>query len=124
MKYLNGSDCPIVKDFYLSRIPAMHTAITAEAMAGLAPYLIEKDITNWLDPYVKALVSNLDITIKTEVESSLALSQFHLSQECAAAVDRRLNDWLQYFNNKKQTDLMSVIEKLKANLESHRNITF
>lgn len=123
--YLQEKDIPIVKEYYRSHRPTVHDAETAKIYSQLASFLKKAEIAEWLDAFMQAIVSVKNSqSERSEIRNALTQIQDLLSKDCAAAQDRRLDDWIAHYSKESKIEVAEMIKVLKKELQLSREIPF
>jgi hypothetical protein len=89
-------------------------------LAGIAKYLAVEDVTIWLDPLVRSIISpSTSDNLRKRIERYLAEeASAETSGEVDAAIDKRLDQWIRRLAP--NPDQVAAVEGLKAAIEAHR----
>ncbi|MFH0992145.1 MAG: hypothetical protein V1799_19255 [bacterium] len=125
LAFLQDKDIPIVKEYYHSRRPSIHNPETAKSYSLLTPFLGKNDITDWLDPFLRAITSTKSSeSDRSAVKNELTVAQFNLSEEAVVRVDKRLEEWISFYREKNDTERTDVMTTLLNELQSVRDLPF
>lgn len=121
LEFLSPQNIAMVREHLLGNAPSVHNIITANRLKGIAPYLEESDVTKWLDPFVRALVSNtLKELTKQGVHDLLLEESMKASDQLYSVISNRLQVWSEYSTNNSENGKSVVIQALKAEIDYWR----
>ena len=123
MSWLEQSELPLVKGYYLSQIPPMHTVTSAREARKLAPYLVESDMQKWIGPFLTLLLSaEVSPEERADVRGALLDAQIDLKSEAAMGLDRELDEWIELQRVKRNAKAESLLVSLKDEIQRRREL--
>lgn len=121
LEYVEGANRSLVKQHLLSSAPSAHTAASGETAAGLAVFLETDDVTAWLDPYIRALLSRtFPVDTKNQVRIALVGAMEMTKRPIDERIDRRIDQWIRNLRENDHTGDASVLEELKTAIGNSR----
>jgi hypothetical protein len=122
LKHVPLGERGIIKQHLFSRLPSGHTAESVQIIEGLSPFLEPTDVRQWVDPFVRALISTANseeerATVRTTFIRSLT---FLVPHELHDAIDQRIEDWQRHSAKSDQDEDAAVLEQLKADIQADR----
>lgn len=119
--YLAAQHVAIVKEYFLSLTKGPHTPRTADVLARLAPYLEVADIKAWVDPFVRAAVTNaVDDGARELVEKAFLRGFWLLPANLETALTGRITEWEKHFTSKKQEEERIAVHQLLQRIEDQQ----
>ncbi len=125
LKWLDETDLPLVKGYYLSQVPLVHNVTSAREAKKLAPYLAESDMPKWTDPFLTVLLSpEASVEDRTNVRAALLDTQTELTTEAWMGLDRRVDEWIALQTAKKHAESVMLLTGLKDEIRKRRELVF
>jgi hypothetical protein len=121
LKYVAVNHAAMVRQHLLGLVPSTHTATTLQLVDGIAEHLEPSEISAWLDPFVRTLLSaQVSAPVKATTRSHLLAATMSTSTAADGQLDRRLNDWVGHLEKNSSAEQAAVIRSLKEEIESMR----
>jgi hypothetical protein len=122
LKFVETGYQEMVRHHLLSRIPSVHDSASIDTAAGLVAYLKPDEIPQWLDPFIRALISSATKpALRNKIHQHVAQEAFaETTPELDAAIDSRLKDWERHFKEGSNEKQLKLLEALKSDVESNR----
>lgn len=121
LKYVAGNHAKMVHQHLLALVPSTHTARTLRILDGIAEHLEPSEIQEWLDPFVRTLLSaQVSESVKATVRNHLLTATMSTSTGSDGMLDHRLNDWIRHLEKNSSAEQVQIIRSLKEEIESMR----
>jgi len=105
----------------LGFIPNNHNECSLAQFNGIQTYINANNIQNWFDSIIKScLSSNCDSEIKNKAKSHLGYVDSQIDDELSKCIDRRIKDWIRYFEKQENEEKLEIIKDLEQDLEITR----
>ena len=121
LKFVPLQHQAMVREHLLGRVSYVHTLSTLELIEGIGEYLQPTDVVDWLDPFIRTLVST---TVKDNVKQRARLRLFEdatlTSGEVNTAIDQRLDDWIRHYEKGDAPEKTEFARALKNDLIAQR----
>lgn len=122
LKYVAGNHAKMVRQHLLGLVPSTHTSRTLQVVDGIAKHLEPSEIQEWLDPFVRTLLSaQVSASVKATVRNHLLTATMSTSTASDGMLDRRLNDWIRHLEKNSSMEQAGIIRSLKEEIESMRS---
>ncbi len=115
LRYLTGIEQSMVKDYYVAKLPLIHTDRTAEHALELIDYLEPRDVVAWLDPFIRAILDSQAAPSKTLItRKALMEAAGHAPNEyILSAIEKRFEDWARHYESRNQTSQVEALKRLR-----------
>jgi hypothetical protein len=111
----------MVREHLLGRVPNLHTLSSLRLLEGIGEYLQPSDDCKWLDPIIRTLSSNtVRENVKQKTREYLLDEASLTSDEFNVAVDKRLDAWIKFYEERKSSENAESARELKKDLNAQR----
>lgn len=109
IEFLDGDNRELIKDYLLEVTGKFRSVRLLQVVEGLPPYLSEHEIGKFVDKLVKRLLSEKKGTLLEALKSYLQNRISKEDDQHHAAIDERLNDWIEFVEDAEKKALLSQI---------------
>jgi len=111
---------PLVKEHLLDAAPYLHTTTSADMMSGLAESLQKSELQQWIDPFVRVIVSDKHDWYRRSVREAFLKGASAIPKVLEKAFDSRLDGWVKHLVGRGLEADAQRVRDLMADVEDTR----
>lgn len=117
LKYLSQQDARLAAEHLVGRMQNSVTVPLVEALEGIGAFLLESDIGSFVDPLAKVVLRSRDSNLKRLAKKRLMSEWITMPVGIDKAMESRIDDWINLYKSKGQTEEVETLEEIKAELD-------
>lgn len=114
LAYLTEADREMVKKRLLSRLGKEKTALIIAVVEGLAKYLHQEEVNDFVDPLVRLAIWAKTSDVKSSARSALEQYPSVTSAEQDKWISQRLEEWARHVEGQHNAEAASFVRQCKA----------
>jgi hypothetical protein len=116
MKYLDPSEAALAKAHMLSRLDKEQTLGVLGVLEDLGGFLTVGEISRVVDAYIKMIIFGKESRLRTRARTLLVFLGYETEGVIRQKVDKRVDDWINHFEEKEMNEHKTTLEELKTEL--------
>jgi len=114
LEYLPKKDIEIVKKHLFSSIKEQISQDFLKRLGGFGKYIKLEEMDNFIEPILIELINTSNINYQKFLKSYISEEHDIMSEKSQHALEKKVEHWIKYFQNRNKTDIVDRLESLKS----------